>query len=65
MRPVRAKDYREWRSDRLQAIEKELWTDLDRLAGLLAGLAAALRTCGPDRFLQHLEVAGFRHNGHA
>lgn len=62
---VRAEDYREWRQDRLRAIEKELWTDLDRLAELLAELAAALRTCGPDRFLQHLEVAGFRHNGHA
>lgn len=62
---VRAEDYREWRHDRLRAIEKELWTDLDRLVELLAGLATALRTCGPDGFLQHLEVAGFRHNGHA
>lgn len=64
-RPLRAEDYREWRHDRLRAIEKELWTDLEYLVELLVGLATALRTCGPDGFLQSLEVAGFRHNGHA
>lgn len=48
-------DYRRWRSDRLEAMERELWTDLDRLADLLAGLADALRECGPDGFLRHLE----------
>lgn len=48
-------DYRRWRCDRLGAMERELWTDLDRLADLLAGLADALRECGPGGFLRHLE----------
>lgn len=48
-------DYRGWRTDRLEVIERELWTDLDRLADLLAGLADALRACGPVGFLRHLE----------
>lgn len=48
-------DYRQWRTDRLEAIERELWTDLDRLTDLLAGLADALRECGPVGFLRRLE----------
>jgi transcriptional regulator with XRE-family HTH domain len=50
-------DYRRWRSARLEALEQELWTDLERLADVLAGLGEALRTCGPDGFLRHLEGA--------
>lgn len=60
---VRAEDYREWRHDRLRAIEKDLWTDLDRLAELLAGLAAALKTCGPDRFPNISKWPGFATTG--
>ena len=32
---------------KVEALERELWTDVDRLADLLASLADALRECGP------------------
>lgn len=52
---VSVEDYQRWRDARLAVMERELWTDLDRLVDLLAGLADALCECGPDGFLRHLE----------
>lgn len=48
-------DYRRWRRDRLEALERELWTDVDRLADLLASLADALGECGPEGFLREFD----------